>query len=150
MQAAEDQNDLHERNRLAALQSFEDSQRAVNERISQEREKAALEKWDTALESRSAKATSDVAAGEAGISGITIDALARDFSSREQRFNSRVDKNTDWTVADLQAQKTGQAAQTLDRINAQPKARKPSFVGAGLRIAAGGIDAYSRHKKLNP
>jgi hypothetical protein len=55
----------------------------MNERISQERESAALEKWDTALESRAVRATSDVAAGESGISGMSVDALARDFIGRE-------------------------------------------------------------------
>jgi Mg-chelatase subunit ChlI len=104
-QAADDQNAAYERNRKAALQSFEDTQRAMNERISQERESAAIERFDTVLESRAARATSDVAAGEAGISGITVEALARDFASREARFNSRVDKNEEWTVADLQARR---------------------------------------------
>jgi hypothetical protein len=146
-QAADDQERIYEANRLAALQSFEEKQRSVNERISQERESAALQKFDTALESRAAQATNAVAAGESGVSGITIDALARDFSSREQRYNDRVDRQTEWTTAGLQADKRGQSFEALDRINNQPRARKPSFIGAGLKIAAGGIDAYSKYKK---
>lgn len=148
-QAAEDQNDLYERNRLAALQAFEDKQRSMNLQISQERESAALQKFDTALEGRAARATNTVAAGESGVSGITVDALARDFASREQRFNDRVDKQTDWTVSALEADKRGQSFEALDRINQQPRARKPSFVGAGLKIAAGGLNAYSQSKKVN-
>jgi hypothetical protein len=146
-QAADDQNRIYEQNRLNALQAFEDKQRSMNLQISQERESAALEKFDTALEGRAARATNTVAAGESGVSGITIDALARDFTSREQRFNDRVDKQTDWTVSALEADKRGQSYEALNRINSEPRARKPSFVGAGLRIASAGVDAYSGHKK---
>ncbi|WP_114946621.1 virion core protein, T7 gp14 family [Microvirga calopogonii] len=149
-QAADAQNKVAEQNRLNALAAFEDTQRSMNERISQERESAALEKFDVALESRAARATNDVAAGEAGISGVTVDALAKDFASREARFNDRVDRQTEWTTAQLSAQKREQSAQTLDRINREPRAQKPSFIGAGLKIAASGLNAYSQSKKLNP
>jgi hypothetical protein len=148
-QAADDQERIYEQNKANALAAFEDKQRSVNLQISQERESAALTKFDTALEGRAARATDTVAAGESGVSGITVDALARDFASREQRYNDRVDKGTDWTIAALQADKVGQSYEALDRINSQPKARKPSFLGAGLKIAAGGLNAYSQHKKLN-
>ena len=149
MQAADDQEAIYKQNRSNALQSFEDAQRTTNQRISQERESAALAKFDTALESRAARATNAVASGESGVSGITIDALARDFASREQRYNDRVDRQLGWTVQDLEAQKTGQAAQALDRFKSQPHARKPSFIGAGLRIAAAGLSGYSQHRKVN-
>lgn len=146
-QAADDQERVYEQNRKNALAAFEDKQRSVNLQIMQERESAALEKFDTALESRAARATNDVAAGEAGVSGITVDALARDFASREARFNDRVDRQSEWTTTQLAADKRGQSYEALDRVNSQPRAPKPSFVGAGLRIAAGGLDAYSKHKK---
>lgn len=145
--AADQQNKTHERNRLAALQAFEDKQRSVNEQIMQHRESAALEKFDTALESRAARATNDVAAGEAGISGVTVDALARDFVGREQRFNSRVDRQQEWTAAALEADKRGQSFEALDRINREPRAKKPSFVGSGLKIASSGVSAAAGYRK---
>lgn len=145
--AADEQNKAYERNRLAALQAFESKQRDINEQISQHREAAALEKFDTALESRAARATNEVAAGEAGISGVTVDALARDFVGREQRFNSRVDRQQEWTAAALEADKRGQSYEALDRINQTPRAKKPSFVGAGLKIASSGVSAYSGYRK---
>lgn len=149
-QAADDQNKLYEQNRLNALAAFEDKQNSMNQRIMQERESAAMEKFDTTLESRAARATNDVAAGESGVSGVSVDALARDFMSREQRFNSRIDKQTEWTTSALQAEKKGQSYEALDRINSVQRARKPSFIGAGLKIASSAISSYSGYKKANP
>jgi hypothetical protein len=148
-QAVDDQNRIADQNRLNALAAFEDTQRSMNERISQERESAALEKFDTALETRSVQATNTVASGEAGISGMTLDALSRDIVGRQTRFNERVDQQTGWNLSHLEAQKREQSAQTLDRINSQPRVKPPSFIGAGLKIAASGLNAYSENKKLN-
>jgi hypothetical protein len=76
-----------------------------------------------------------------------MNAHARDFAPREAGFDSWVDRQIKWTTASLQAAKRGQSYEALDRINSQHRARKPSFVGAGLKIAAGGVNAYSKYKK---
>jgi hypothetical protein len=148
-QAADDQNKMAEQNRINALAAFENTQRSMNERIMQERESADLDKFDTALETRSVQATSNVAAGESGISGMSVDALSRDIVGRQARFNERVDQQTGWNVSHLEGQKREQSARTLDRISQTPRAKAPSFIGAGLRIAASAVNAYNQSKKLN-
>jgi hypothetical protein len=148
-QAADDQNKMAEQNRINALAAFENTQRSMNERIMQERESADLDKFDTALETRSVQATSNVAAGESGISGMSVDALSRDIVGRQARFNERVDQQTGWNVSHLEGQKREQSAQTLDRINSQPRVKPSGFIGAGLRITASGMNAYSQNKKLS-
>jgi hypothetical protein len=75
-QEADDTNKRYEANRLAALSAFEQKQRDVNLQMMQHQESAALQKFDTALESQAARVTNDVAAGESGVSGLSIDALA--------------------------------------------------------------------------
>jgi len=145
--AAEEQNRLYEANRRNAIRAFEDKQLAMNQRIAQEQEAAATEKFDTALEARAARATNEVAAGESGIAGNTVEGLARDFASREQRFKDRIDQQTDWTVTQLAAEKRGQSFEALDRINSVRRATKPNFAAAGLKIAAAGIDSFSSYKK---
>ena len=121
----------------------------MNLQISQERESAALEKFHTALEGRAARSTNVVAAGESDVSGITTHALACDFASREQRYSARVDRQTDWTIVAVLTDKKARSYEALDRINSQPRIREPSLVGAVLRIAAGGLNAYRQHKKVN-
>jgi hypothetical protein len=56
---------------------------------------------------------------------------------------------TGWNVSHLEGQKREQSAQTLDRINSQPRVKPPSFIGAGVRITASGLNAYSQNKKLS-
>jgi hypothetical protein len=146
-QAADDTNRQYEQNRLNTLAVFEQKQRDMNLQIQQEREATAMEKFDTALESRAARATNDVAAGESGVSGVSIDALARDFAAKEARFNTRMDTQQDWTMSRLEAEKRGQSYEALDRINQAPRAKKPSFIGAGLKIAASGVNAAADYRK---
>lgn len=145
--AAAQQNRMYEQNRLNALRAFEDTQNARNMRIAQEQEAAATEKFDTSLEARSARATSEVAAGESGVSGLSIEGLARDFAGKEQRVKDRIDVQTDWTTAQLQAEKRGDSFQALDRINSVKRAEKPNFAAAGLKIAAAGLNSYTDYTK---
>jgi len=145
-QAAKQQNAYYEQNRLNALQAFQDKQNAYNQRIAQEQEAAAQGKFDNSLEAKSARATSEVAAGESGVSGLSIEGLARDFAGKEQRMKDRIDQQTDWTTQQLQAEKRGDSYQTLDRINSVRRAQKPNFAAAGLRIAGAGLDAVSSYK----
>jgi len=143
---AKQQNQLYEANRRNAIMAFENKQSQTNTRIAQEQEAAEAEKFDTALEARAARATNRVAAGESGISGLSVEGLARDFYGKEARYTDRIDQNTDWTVAQLGMEKKGQSYEALDRVNSVQRAIKPSFAATGLKIAAAGIDAFSSFK----
>jgi len=145
-QAAKEQNKYYEQNRLNALQAFTDNQNAMNQRIAQEQEAASAEKFENRLEAKSARATNEVAAGEAGVSGLSIEGLARDFAGKEQRMSDRIDQQTDWTTQQLQAEKRGDSFRALDRINSVRRANKPNFAAAGLKIAAAGLDSFSTYK----
>jgi hypothetical protein len=105
------------------------------------------DKFDTVLRTRKARATNMVAAGEAGLSGLSVEALMRDFASQEARYDDRVDQQTGGSLAKIQNEKRGLGYQTVDRINSVPRARKPSFVDAGLKVAAGAVDSFSSYKK---
>jgi len=145
-QAANEQNRYYEENRQNALRSFENQQNQSVLRQSQENEAAAQQKFDASLENRRAQATAKVAAGEAGVSGLSVEAIQRDIASGAARYGDRVDQQTEWTQAQLQAQKAGQSYQAVDRINSVRKANKPSFLATGLKIAASGVNAYSGYR----
>jgi hypothetical protein len=87
-----------------------------------------------------------VAAGEAGVSGLSVEALQRDIAAGGARFNDRVDQQTEWTQAQLQADKRGQSYQAVDRINSVRKANKPSILATGLKIAAAGVSAGTSYR----
>lgn len=140
-QAQEDQYEQNKKNSIAA---FEDRQRALNHQTSQERDIAALDKFDNSLQAREHRATSAVAAGEAGISGLSIDALMRDISGTEGRYNSRVDTQTDWTVGSLEQDKRTASTVAKSRIDS---VSKPSLLGTGLKIGAAGVSSYAEYDK---
>ncbi len=145
---AEQQNLYYEANRQNALNAFTETQKQLSLRQIQEQEAAGAEKFDQNLETKKALATEAVAAGEAGISGLSLDHLMRDIQGRSARYNDRVDENRDWAVTQLQMEKKGQGYTALDRINSVQKAMKPSFASAGLRILGSGVEAMTSYKKL--
>lgn len=147
MQGAAAQTQYAEQNKVNARVAYEDTTRAINEQQSQALEAAAADKFDTALEARSARATNAVAAGESGISGNTVDGLMRDIYAQQGRYEDRINENTDWSIAQLQQQKRGAGAQMVDRTNAVQPGQKPSFLNLGLKIAAAGIDSYGSYQK---
>ncbi|WP_043236608.1 hypothetical protein [Bosea sp. LC85] len=147
--AAKNQTLAYNINKDNARKAFEDKNNDISVRQTQEQEAASAEKFDVALDANKARATARVAAGEAGISGLSVDQLLRDFSGRQARHNDRVDQNTDWTITQLQQEKKGLGYQYKDRVNAVPTGQKPSFADAGLRIAAAGLNSVSTYKKFS-
>lgn len=144
---AAQQDAIYEQNRVNAISNHANQQNQANLRASQEMEAAAAEKFDTTLDARKARATHVVAAGEAGVSGLSIDGLLRDFSGREARYNDRVDQNLDWTLAQIETQKKGFGFDAVDRINSVQRGQKPSFIGLGLKIAGSGFDSVSQYRR---
>jgi hypothetical protein len=143
---ADQQNALYRQNATNALAAFQNKQVDMNTRIMQERESAAAQNFDNTLAANKAEATNRVAAGESGAEGTSTDALMHDIQGQESRQQDRVNQNLDYTVDQLQNQKKGQSYEALDRINSVKKADTPSFAGAMLQIASGGLKALTPSK----
>ncbi len=146
-EAADAQDEAYEQNRQNALNAFADKQRDLNTRAIQEQEAAANKKFENNLDRRAAQATAMVAAGESGVSGLSVDALFNDLGSRTARANANIDSNTDYTLQQLESEKRGQTYQTVDRINSVKRGQQPSLIDAGLRIAAAGVSSYDSYSR---
>ncbi|KQV84348.1 hypothetical protein ASC90_02165 [Rhizobium sp. Root1220] len=144
--AANDQNQLYRENAARANQNARDQQFQTQQRMLQEQEKGAAEKIDTMREAREAKATATVGAGEAGVSGLSVDALLAEFDGRAAAANDRVDQNTDWTMNQLNNEMKGIRSNAEDRINSVQRSATPSFFNTGLKIAGVGLDSYNDFK----
>lgn len=143
--AAEQQNQFYRENAARANKAAQEQMFQTQQRMFQEQEAAAEEKIDTMREARAAKATAEVAAGEAGVSGLSVDALLREFSITESRHNERTDRNTEWAMDQLQDEIRGIRANAEDRINSVQRAAKPSFFNTGLTIAAKGAESFNAY-----
>ncbi len=141
--AANEQNRLYAENAARATRNAQDQQFQTQQRMLQEQIAAGNDKIDIEREARAAKATAIAAAGESGVSGLSVDALLAEFDGRAAEGKSRIDQNTDWTMTQLNNEMKGIRANAEDRINSVQRAAKPSFFDAGLRIAGVGIDSYT-------
>jgi hypothetical protein len=145
VQAANEQNRMYAENAARANQSARDQMFQTQQRMLQEQASAANEKIDVQREARAAKATAMTAAGESGVSGLSVDALLAEFDGRQAEYEDRIDQNTEWTMTQLNNEMKGIRSNAEDRINSVQRAAKPSFFDAGLRIAGVGLDSYNAY-----
>lgn len=144
--AAEQQNRMYQENAARAQRAAHDQMFQTQQRMLQEQASAGEEKIDNMREARKARATAEVAAGEANVSGLSVNALLKEFSQQESRYNDRIDQNTEWTLDQLQDEIRGIQSNAEDRINSVQRAAKPSFFNTGLSIAAKGFDAINTYQ----
>lgn len=132
---------------------YENTMRAYRENVNQtnlmqqqEREGSMQKLEANNLAARSAQATATVAAGENGISGLSVDALLGDLSMKQGRYNSSVTTNFDRAESAIQAQRENVYANAASQINGLQTPAAPDYLGAGLKIA-GAYNDYSKAKK---
>lgn len=133
-------------NRGQAIQAHENAQRGLTEQQSQVMESAAQSRFDNAMAARAAKATSVVAAGEAGVGGLSVEQLLRDIAGRSARVNDRIDQQTDWTMAEIQRQKEQSGYEAKDRMLSMQPGVKPSYAPYGLKILGSALDSVAAYK----
>src|SRR5690606_33738031 len=120
---------------------------STQRRMIQEEAAAAAERQEVAREARAARARLLTAAGEGGVSGLSVDALLADYYGREATYMDQSRQQMEWTQQQLVDAMYGIRSQAEDRIHSVPKPVKPSFIDAGLRIAGAGLNAYTKYQK---
>jgi hypothetical protein len=126
----------------AANNAYEQDARSISQRQMQEQDATASGNFANAQEYAAARASGIVAAEGSGISGLSVDALLNDLAGQQAARQKTADTNLGWTLAQMQQEKLGAAAQRDSRILSAPK---PSSLGLALQIggqALGGFDAY--------
>lgn len=145
-QAAEQQNAMVRQNQIAANQNAVREYADIQTRQIQEEDAAAVQKQDVAREARAARASTMAAAGEAGVSGLSVDALLADVYGKEATAKDRISQNTGFTTQNLTRELDGVKAKAQDRINSMPWARGPSPFAAALKIGGLGLNSYSSYQ----
>ncbi|WP_296084172.1 hypothetical protein [uncultured Agrobacterium sp.] len=149
-QQADAQNRMVTQNQQAAQDNLRREYTAVQTRQIQEEDAAALQKQDIAREARAARATQMAAAGEAGVSGLSVEALLADVYGKEATAKDRISQQTGFTTQNLTAEMDGLKAKALDRINSIPRANGPSPFSAALKIGGAAFGAYDRYAYKPP
>lgn len=141
-QQADQQNAYYEQNRQAALASMRDRYASINNNTLQEREVASQELLTKRIEAVQKKASSIVAAGDKGTTGLSVDALFQDFAAQQGRqanaillnYENKKERNVDEGVATYH--------NTISRINSVRQAATPSAMPFVLQGLSGAVSAF--------
>lgn len=129
--AAERQRYLHEVSSMRLQQGQE--QVAAAQRLQESTRKA-----------REARATARVSAGEAGVAGLSVDALINDLTREEANYNFATNKQTQMNDVNrtLQLRDAGLGF-TNNMLRINRPVQKPDYLGAALGGAQTGLSTYS-------
>jgi hypothetical protein len=100
----------------------------------QESENLAAKKIEIGAETRRKQATATVAAGEAGVSGYSVDALLAELGGRGGQANSSAELNYLRADRAIEADKMNIWAGTASSIGQMKTPQAPDFLGAALKI----------------
>lgn len=116
------QNQYHEDNKAAANAAAATSYAHQQNRMVQEEAAASLEKQNLEAEGLAARSRANVAAGEAGVQGISVDALINDYYGQQGRHETALNQNQQMQRGYLMAEMDATQAQAVSRINSVRKA----------------------------
>lgn len=133
-----------EASRSAAVNSYAAQQ---NKQL-QARAAASQDLQSNQIDAIKARSTATVAAGEAGVSGLSVDALMGDFYAQEGRYERTLDQNYQMQADAIRSEMDGTEAQAESRMHSMAPGSKPSFMGAAVRVAGSAVGSYSMYTDL--
>jgi hypothetical protein len=146
-QQAEAQQQYYKNNRDAANKAAVNTYASNQNRALQERKAASQETQQLQTDAMRARSTAEVAAGEAGVTGLSVDALIGDYYGQQGRYERTLDNNYQMQADYLRGEMDATQAQAEGRINSVQQGQKPSFADAAIRILGGGLDAYGGYQR---
>lgn len=138
-------NAAFKQNQRNALVAQNDAYTAQATRANQERDAAGQSSVRNALDAARARATANVAAGESGLSGITVDSLINDITAQEGTNAEDIAANQSFAADQRARDAAGIRSSTVDRIHSAPKGNFNPIIGL-LQIGASGGSAYASAK----
>jgi hypothetical protein len=145
-QAVKVQEDSNQRQYDASMKAMAANVNQTNLEHMQQREAGIQKLEENNLNARSADATAQVAAGENGVSGMSVDALLADLSGKSGRYTSSVVTNYDNAEMAINNQRENIGIQAASAINGLKTPAAPDYAGAALRIGT----AYYDYKNPIP
>lgn len=115
-----------------------------------QQEQAAAEQQiqENDLEALRSTETAKVAAGESGVTGLSVDALLADMYGKSARFEDNVNQNLE-----ARTNQIGFEMENVDRsyrstVSSLPQPAKPDYLGATIKAGSGIFGAYKDHLKV--
>jgi hypothetical protein len=147
---AENRDEQIAENYALSIRSANAQYRSLQAREQQERDAAAQKLQLGAVEGARARSQALTAAGEAGVSGLSVNALLNDFMSQESRQREAIKSNLAGSTDQLRSEMEGVQAQAAGRIASispyvkQP-VESPNYFGGAMRVGGSALDAYTKY-----
>jgi hypothetical protein len=97
---------------------------------------------------RRAQATARVSAGEAGVAGLSVDALLRDLAGQAGYDNATATENYLRRDADINARRENVQIGATNAVTSirNPQIQSPDYLGSALRIGQAGLNNYAYYQ----
>lgn len=146
-QQADAQNAAAEQNRVNAVAAANDRYASIQHQTLQEREAASQKLFQARIDGLRQRATTKVAAGEAGqigpsVTGLSVDALLSDQRAQLARSEEAIQTNFDIKADHARGELEATYHNTVGRINSVRRAASPSLLPFLIQGAAGAVNAY--------
>lgn len=128
----------------AERQRFIQEQSAMRMRQAQEQEAMNRELGDIALKSREALSRAGVSAGEAGVSGASVEALLDDYTRQEADYRVALTRQQELQNVNTGLALTDAGYRTMqNQIGINRPINYPSFLTAALGAVGSGMSGYA-------
>lgn len=124
-------------NEAAAIASMRETWTDVGVMQTQQQDASSQTMFEADRQARGAGALARVSAGEAGVDGISVEALLGDIERKRGEFRTAEKRNLDNIITQLQREKVSGRTVAQNRIAAVPQ---PNSFATGLMIAGAGLE----------
>ncbi len=143
-QAAKDQNEYYLANAKASQQAAVNEYAALQNKQVQEKVASSQQLFQQNVEALQARSSAAAAAGDAGVSGLSVDALVGDYFAQQGRRAEALDTQYQMTAGNIRAEMEQTEAKAQSRINSVQRANPPSIVPFLISGASGAVNAFSK------
>lgn len=141
---AKEQQAYYEQNRANAVVAANDRYAAIQSNTRDERMAASQQLFQKRIEALKAKSKAAVAAGEGGVTGLSVDAMLSDYEAQEGRQLEAIHTNFDLKKNRNADDLTATYHNTVSRINSVRQASKPSALPFILQGIGGAMGSLSK------
>lgn len=142
VQQAKQQNEFYLQNAQAANIAAGNQYAQLQHREIQQRDAAGRDATQIGIEAMKARAAARVAAGEAGVTGLSVDALMGNYFAAEGQKKEARSAQFSMDQAATYAEMDTVKAQTEARINSVQRADNPSFLPFMISGLSGAVGAF--------
>jgi hypothetical protein len=141
--AADSQTKSNNQQRENAIKARNENLAQIEVQKQQATTQAGQKTFENNLQAQKALATTTVAAGERGVSGLSVDSLLSEIDGNRGRYNTSVEANLKDNVTGFDLQRENVSTGANNAVSQLKTPQAPDYLGAALKIGG----AYMNYDK---